>query len=41
MEMLLRRQKQEITVHGFRSNFRDWAGEETEFAREVVEAALS
>ena len=41
MEMLLRRQKQEITVHGFRSTFRDWAGEETEFAREVVEAALS
>lgn len=41
MEMLLRRQKKEITVHGFRSTFRDWAGEETEFAREVVEAALS
>jgi integrase len=30
-----------ITVHGFRSTFRDWAGECTDFAREVVEAALA
>ncbi len=29
------------TVHGFRSAFRDWAGNETEFAREVAEAALA
>jgi integrase len=29
------------TVHGFRSTFRDWAGDETHFAREVVEAALA
>lgn len=29
------------TVHGFRSTFRDWAGETTPHAREVVEAALS
>jgi integrase len=29
------------TVHGFRSSFRDWAGEETEFARELAEMALS
>jgi integrase len=29
------------TVHGFRSSFRDWAGEETEFARELSEMSLS
>ncbi len=29
------------TVHGFRSAFRDWAGNETHFAREVAEAALA
>jgi integrase len=28
------------TVHGFRSAFRDWAGDCTNFAREVAEAAL-
>jgi hypothetical protein len=28
-------------VHGFRSSFRDWAGEETSIAREVAEAALA
>ena len=30
-----------VTVHGFRSTFRDWAGDRTEFARDVVEAALA
>lgn len=30
-----------ITVHGFRSCFRDWCGETTTHAREVVEAALA
>jgi integrase len=29
------------TVHGFRSSFRDWAGDETDFAREVAEAAVA
>jgi integrase len=29
------------TVHGFRSAFRDWAGNETHFYREVAEAALA
>jgi len=28
-------------VHGFRSAFRDWAGNETDFARELAEAALA
>ena len=30
-----------ITVHGFRSTFRDWAGESTAHPREVIEAALA
>jgi integrase len=29
------------TVHGFRSAFRDWAAEQTNFPREVVEMALA
>ena len=42
MEMLLRRMKVEnATVHGFRSSFRDWCGEETHFPREIAEAALA
>lgn len=41
-EALYRRAKIEgITTHGFRSSFRDWAGDETEFPREVIEAALA
>lgn len=30
-----------FTAHGFRSSFRDWAGDETHFPREVAEAALA
>ncbi len=30
-----------LTVHGFRSSFRDWAGETTQHRREVVEHALA
>lgn len=50
MEMLLRRMRGEgkageasvtATVHGFRSTFKDWAGDATNFARDVVEMALS
>ena len=33
--------KPDHTVHGLRSTFRDWAGEETDFSREVCEAALA
>jgi integrase len=29
------------TVHGFRSSFRDWAAERTNFAREAAELALA
>lgn len=41
MAMLLRRMKAEITVHGFRSTFRDWASETTGFSHEVCEMALA
>lgn len=42
MEMMLRRMRiDDITVHGFRSSFRDWAGNETSFPRELAEAALA
>jgi integrase len=41
-EMLLRRMGcDDFTVHGFRSSFRDWAGDKTNFPREVAEAALA
>lgn len=39
--MLLRRMNIEITTHGFRSTFRDWAAERTNFPREIAEAALA
>jgi integrase len=41
MEMVLRRMSVEVTVHGFRSTFRDWAGNETHFPRELAEHALA
>jgi integrase len=41
MDMLLRRMHRDITVHGFRSAFRDWAGEQTNFPREVIELCLA
>lgn len=42
LEMVLRRMNIEnATVHGFRSTFRDWAAEKTNFANEVCEAALA
>lgn len=41
MAMLLRRMGYAITTHGFRSTFRDWAGDCTNYPREIVEAALA
>lgn len=41
MAMMLRRMMVDVTVHGFRSTFRDWAGEESGHAREVIEMALA
>lgn len=39
--MALRRMGIELTAHGFRSAFRDWASERTNFPREVCEQALA
>jgi integrase len=39
--MTLRRMGLNITTHGFRSTFRDWASERTNFSREVCEQALA
>ncbi len=42
MAMLLRRMGHgDVTTHGFRSTFRDWAGDGTDFARELIEQALA
>jgi len=42
MLVLLRRMKRhDVTVHGFRSTFSDWAAEHTNFPSEVVEMALA
>jgi integrase len=41
-DMALRRIKANgSTVHGFRSSFRDWCGNETYFPRDLIETALS
>ena len=39
--VLKRMKRDDITVHGFRSTFRQWAGDRTSVAREVAEAALA
>ena len=43
LTMLLRRMLGEDapTVHGFRSSFTDWAAEETDTPREIVDASLA
>jgi integrase len=42
MLMLLRRMKRDdLTTHGFRSTFSDWAAERSAYPREVVEMALA
>ncbi|MDW3687599.1 tyrosine-type recombinase/integrase [Cupriavidus sp. CV2] len=41
LQLLERMERTDITVHGFRSTFRDWAGETTNYPREVCEAALA
>jgi integrase len=38
---LLRDMGRDESVHGFRSSFRDWAGDSTHHSRDVVEAALA
>jgi integrase len=39
--MTLRRMELDVTGHGFRSAFRDWASERTNFSRETCEMALA
>jgi integrase len=42
MAQLLNRMKYpDITTHGFRSTFRDWAGDATDYPRELIEQALA
>ena len=41
MLQVLRRMGRDVVVHGFRSTFRDWCAERTNFPREVCEAALA
>jgi len=41
LALLKRMDRLDITTHGFRSTFRDWAGECTNFSREVIEHALA
>ena len=42
MTMTLRRMgRGDLTVHGFRSTFRDWAAEQTSYSREVCELSLA
>lgn len=41
LQLLARMGRGDVTVHGFRSTFRDWAAECTNFPSEVAEAALA
>lgn len=42
MAMVLRRMgRADLTVHGFRSSFRDWAGDATDYPRDLAEMALA
>ncbi len=41
LQLLRRMGRGDLTAHGFRSTFRDWAAEQTNFPREVCEGALA
>ncbi len=41
IRQLLKKTHDGLTVHGFRSSFRDWCAEMTSYPREVAEAALA
>jgi len=41
LQLIKRMDRSDLTVHGFRSTFRDWAGECTNHPREIAEAALA
>lgn len=41
LQLLKRMKRDDLTAHGFRSTFRDWAAERTGYPRDVVEMALA
>ena len=41
LSLVQRRMQRSVTVHGFRSAFRDWAGDEGDVPRELAEASLA
>ena len=41
LALLKRMERSDLTVHGFRSTFRDWAAEQTNYPRDVAEMALA
>jgi len=41
LALLKRMERDDLTAHGFRSTFRDWAAEQTNYARDVAEMALA
>ena len=41
LALLQRRMNRAVTVHGFRSTFRDWCGDEGDVPRELAEASLA
>jgi integrase len=41
LKLLARMKRDDLTAHGFRSTFRDWAAEQTHFPRDVAEMALA
>lgn len=41
LSKILRKQELGYVPHGFRSTFRDWAGDNTEYARELLEVSLA
>jgi integrase len=41
LTLLRRMDRSDLTVHGFRSTFRDWAAERTKFPNELIEMALA
>jgi integrase len=40
-QLLQRMGHGDVTIHGFRSTFRDWAGERTSFPKELAEMSLA
>jgi integrase len=41
LQLLKRMDRGDLTTHGFRSTFKDWCAEQTNFANEISEAALA